>query len=360
MPKYFIFIEAMFFWPLFSHYFSVKLTPLLWNYESLNGGWYRLNDEYHSTFKSFKTIFNTDWSEFDMRFYFSIWQDILSATKTYFCFCGKYCPTTFYQDPKTEPSKIENLWLWLERNYFAATCSSPLGRVFKRHFAGMPSGIFCTQFFDSFYNGVMIITCLKALGHATPDDLFLKLMGDDALFGLLTTIPVTEWADFLERLSLEALRRFNARLSPTKSHVSLGIQGAKVLSYFNNNGLPFREDEDILAHLLHPKTLRDTPERLMARSIGLYYASCGNRRIRHVCKHIYDNLEEQGFQPSVKGLASLFDPIGIRLSDEDLAHFPSETEVISRLARPSFRDPDIQSRYWNREHFIFEAGIAQH
>jgi hypothetical protein len=360
MPKYFVFIEAMFFWPLFSHYFSVKKTPLLWNYESLNGGWYRLNDEYYSHFRSFKTIINTDWSEFDMRFYFSIWQDILDNTRSYFCFCGKYCPTTLYPDPKTDPQRINNLWTWLNTNYFSSTCSSPLGRVFKRLFAGMPSGIFCTQFFDSFYNGIMIVTCLTALGHTVNDDMFLKLMGDDALFGLLFSMPVSDWADFIDALSTEALRRFNARLSSTKSHISLGINGAKVLSYFNNNGFPYREDEDILSHLLHPKTLRDTPERLMARSIGLYYASCGSRRIRPVCKHIYDTLAHDGYSPSVKGLASLFDPTGIRLSDDDLLHFPTETEVLARLMRPSSRDPDIQARYWNREHFIFEAGIAQH
>jgi hypothetical protein len=360
MPKYFVFLEAMFFWPLFSHYFSVKHTPLLWNYESLNGGWYRLNDEYYSRYTKFKTIFNTDWSEFDMRFYFSIWQDLLDKVKTYFCFCGKYCPTTLYKNPRTDPTYFHNMWNWLNRNYFNATCSSPTGRVFRRLFAGMPSGIFCTQYFDSLYNGVMIVTCLLALGYAVDNTLLLKLMGDDALFGILESIPVTEWADFLERLSAEALRRFNARLSVDKTHVSLGIQGATVLSYRNWNGYPLRDDEDLLAHLLHPKSMRDTPSRLMARCIGIYYASGGSRKLRLVCKHIYDQLQNLGHKPSLKGLYSMFDPMSIHLSDEDLARFPSETEVISRLSRPSARNPDIQHRYCNRDHFIFEAGIAQH
>jgi hypothetical protein len=360
MPKYFIFIEAMFFWPLFSHYFTVKHTPLLWNYESLNGGWYRLNAEYYERYSSFKTLFNTDWSEFDMRFYFSIWQDILDKVKTFFCFCGRYCPTTLYPKAHTDPTRLHNLWSWLNRNYFAATCASPLGKVYRRLFAGMPSGIFCTQFFDSIYNGIMIVTCLRALGITITDDLLLKLMGDDALFGLLFSIPVLEWADFLEALRLEALKRFNARLSITKSKGSLGIQGATVLSYVNNNGYPTRDHEDLLAHLLHPKTMRDTPQRLMARAIGIYYASGGHRYFRAICKHIYDVLELQGYSPSVKGLASLYDPLGIRLTDDDLLRFPTETEVIARLLRPSRRDEDVQSKYWNRDHFIFESGLAPH
>jgi hypothetical protein len=360
VPKYFIFCEAMFFWPLFSHYFTVKDTPLLWNYESLNGGWSRLNTEYYAKYSNYKPVFNIDWSEYDMRVYFSMWQDILDKVKTYFCLCGKYCPTTLYPDPKTDPSRLHNLWNWLATGYFNMKCASPLGRVYQRTFAGMPSGIFCTQFFDSFYNGVMLICCLRALNHPIPEDFFMKLMGDDALFGLLINLPVSQWADFLELLSAEALRRFNSRLSTTKCKIAPSIQGASVLGYSNWNGWPLRDEEELLARLLHPKTLRDTPSRLMARCIGIYFASSGSKRIRHVTKHIYDELKHQGHVPTTKGLASLYDPIGIRLTDEDLQHFPSETEVIARLCRPSSRAPELQAAYWNRDHFIFEAGIAQH
>jgi len=360
VPKYLIFSEAMFFWPLFSHYFDTKKTPLLWNYESLNGGWHRLNAEYYANFSEYKPVFNTDWSEFDMRVYFSMWQDILDIVKTFFCFCGKYCPTTIYKDPKTNPTRLHNLWTWFTTGYFKMKCASPLGRVYQRLFAGMPSGIFCTQFFDSLYNGVIIVTCLHALGHPIPENFFLKLMGDDALFGLLINLPVSQWADFLEQFSAEALRRFNAKLSTSKCHTSPSIQGAAVLGYFNWNGWPKRNEEELLARLLHPKTLKDTPSRLMARCIGIYYASAGSNRIRNITKHIYDELQAQGHTPTLKGLFSMYDPLGIRLTAEDLLHFPTKTEVISRLCRPSRRDPTNQARYWNREHFTFEAGIAQH
>lgn len=358
VPKYFIFAEAMFFWPLFSHYFSVKETPLLWNYESLNGGWHRLNTEYYAKYREYKPVFNTDWSEFDMRVYFTVWQDIIDNVKGYFCFCGRYCPTSLYPNPKTDPMRIHLLWNWINNGYFNMKCASPLGKVYKRLFAGMPSGIFCTQFFDSFYNGILIVSCLSALGYSVPNDFFLKLMGDDALFGILEFIPVLGWADFLDALAAEALRRYNAKLSSSKVKSSAGIQGATVLGYTNNNGYPVRDPEELLARLYYPKTLRDTPPRLMARAIGIYFASAGSTKVRPVCKHIYDELKSLGYTPTVKGLASLYDPTGIRLTDEDLQHFPSETEVIARLLRPSHRNPVLQDAYWDRTHFNFEAGLA--
>jgi hypothetical protein len=359
VPKYFIFAEAMFFWPLFSHYFTVCKTPLLWNYESLNGGWCRLNAEYRSRFNDVFPVINSDWSEFDMRVYFSVWQDLIDAVKTYFCFCGRYCPAQPpYHDAKTDPARLERLWSWFTKGYFTMKCVSPLGHIFSRLWAGMPSGIFCTQFWDSIYNGLMIITCLHALGVDITDDFFLKLMGDDALFALVSLVPVTDLPDFMERFSEEAFRRFGSKLSAEKCKVSPSIHMAYVLGYANWNGWPIRDDVDLLAHLLHPKTMRDTPERLMARSIGIAHAAAGNKRIIRICKHIYDQLAYEGYKPTIKGLASMFDPLGIRLTPEDLMRFPSYEELIARISRPSFRSPEIQEQYWNRDHFLYEAGLA--
>jgi hypothetical protein len=359
VPKYCIFSEAMFFWPLFSHYHTHKRTPLLWNYESLNGGWHRLNAEYYSRKDQPTPLINIDWSMFDMYVYFSMWKDIIDRVKTYFCFCGSYCPAGEYDRPQTNPQRLHNLWDRITDMYFNFPCATTLGNVFKRMFAGMPSGIFCTQFYDSLYNGTMIVACLLALDIPVPDDLFIKLMGDDALFGILANLPVSAWADFLSAFAAEAKRRFNSNLSPTKCGMYLSIQGSKVLGYSNFNGWPSRPDEELLSRLLHPKSLRDTPGNLMARAIGIYYASCGSNKFRPICEHIFSELQSQGFQPSIKGLYALYDPIGIHLTEEDLAKFPSKTEVISRISGPSNRNPDLQSKYWDRYHFHFEAGIAE-
>jgi len=353
-----IFAEAMFFWPLFSAYFLGDYTPLLWNYETLNGGWYRLNDEWHTKFSSFKPVFNLDWSEYDMRVYFTMWSDCIDKVSTYFCFCGNYCPTRTYPHPRTSPHRIHNLWNWIKLAYFTSPCVTTLGRTFTRLFAGMPSGIFCTQFWDSFYNAVMVVTVLLALGETVSREHFIKLMGDDVLFGLLSNLPMEQWNPFLDRFAFEAHRRFGSKLSSTKCGVSATIHGASVLSYKNWNGYPLRSPELLLAQLLHPKSLRDTYPRLMARAIGIYYASAGSPKLRPICEHIYSELKFRGFEPHAEALFKLFDPQFIEQVQIPLDHFPSVTEVISRLSRPSVRNSDIQALYWNREHFTLPSGCS--
>jgi len=358
VPKPVIFAEAMFHWPLFSHYFTTGSSPLHWNYETLNGGMSRLNAEWYCRFQSFKPIFSLDWSEFDMHVYFDMWSDCRSRVSSYFCFCGSYCPTTLYPDPHTSPTRLIRLWNWIQTAYFDSPMISPLGNVFKRTFAGMPSGIFCTQFWDSFYNSVMVVTILLALGYEIDPDHFFKCMGDDVLFGLLVNMPIHQWADFLERFSLEAKRRFNSRLSATKCHVSKTINDCQILGYHNWNGWPTRPDQELLAALLNPKSLRDSPSQLMARSIGIYIASGGSPKFRTICKHIFDTLQYQGYSPDPAGLQKIFGLWDISLPDILLDHFPTQTEAWSRLTAPSVRNPELQARYWNTEHFLFDAGRA--
>lgn len=371
VPKYVIFAECMFFWPLFSNYFTKAETPLLWNYESLNGGWNRLNTEYWLKYRAYSPVFNLDWSEFDMRVYFTMWSDIFDRVETYFCFCGRYCPTLPvldehgsqlhppYSEPKTNPTRLRFLWNWIRYAYFNMVSVTTTGKIFKRLFAGMPSGIFCTQFFDSFYNAVMIVTCLLALGYKVDPNHFIKLMGDDALFGLLESIPLEHWSEFLDALAAEAMFRFNAKLSATKCGFSRNIQSATVLSYTNWNGWPTRSAEDVLAHLLHPKSLKDSAPRLMARCIGLYYASGANPRFRPIAEHIFSTLKAQGFSVRVVNLAEFMDPRGLGTYNIEVDNFPSPVECMSRLSRPSHRSEEIQSQYWDMSHFEFDAGLVR-
>lgn len=355
VPKPVIFAEAMFFWPLFSHYFSSPNSPLLWNYETLNGGWYRLNNEWHTKFKEFQPIFNLDWSEFDMRFYFDAWTDYRSRIKTYFDFSGIYAPTRTYPNARTDPSRLHRLWDWIGHAYFNMEAVTTLGKVFKRTFAGMPSGILCTQFFDSFDNAVKVVTILDSLGLVVRVDHFIKLMGDDVILGLLKMLPPHQWESFLEAFAAEAKRRFNMKLNYKKCGASQTINGAEVLSYRNHNGFPSRPIRPLLAQLLWPKSFNDTLPRLKARAIGIYYASAGDPIARAVCKDVYDYLDNLGIKSDRSGFTGLFDPNFARPLDVDLDTFPSKLEVICRLAGSSARRRDQQDIYWPREHFLDEA-----
>jgi len=202
----------------------------------------------------------------------------------------------------------------------------------------------------------MVVTCLLSLGIEIEPNHFIKLMGDDVLFGLLQTIPISKWAEFLEAFSAEAKWRFNSKLSPKKCGASNDINGASILSYTNWNGYPSRPIEQLLAQLLHPKSLRDTKPRLMARAVGIYYASAGDPRVRPICEHIYSTLEYEGFTPHGSTLEAMFDPNFVLGSQIPLDHFPSRTEVICRLAAPSVRNPELQAQYWPQDHFPLEAG----
>jgi len=258
----------------------------------------------------------------------------------------------------TNPSRLHSLWNWIGHAYFNSPSVTTLGRTFTRLYAGMPSGIFCTNFYDSIYNGVMVVTILLSLGIDVQPNHFIKLMGDDVLFGLLQNIPISHWAEFLEAFALEAKWRFNSKLSSTKCGTSNSINGASILSYTNWNGYPSRPIEPLLAQLLHPKTLRDTKPRLMARAVGIYYASAGDPRVRPICEHIYSTLEYEGYSPHKQAIEAMFDPNFVLGSEIPLDHFPSRTEVISRLLRPSVRSPELQKLYWPREHFSQEAGCS--
>jgi hypothetical protein len=352
VPKPVILAEAMFFWPLFSHYFTQSSTPLLWNYETLNGGWYRLNNEWYNQYHEFKPIINLDWSEFDMRFYFDAWTDYRANIKSYFDFSGVYARTRTYPHARTDPKKIERLWEWLGYAYFNMESVTTLGKVFRRNFAGMPSGILATQFFDSFDNGVKIVTILDTLGLVVRPHHFIKLMGDDALIGLLTMLPPYQWDSFLEAFAAEAKRRFNMKLNAKKCGISTTIEGASVLGYRNHNGYPSRPRDQLLAQLLWPKSFNDTLGRLKARSIGIYYASAGDPVVRLVCKDIFDYLHNSGIRSEKSGFTGLFDPNFARPFDVDLDHFPSKTEVSCRLAGHSARRCSQQDAYWPREHFL--------
>nr|UDL14372.1 MAG: putative RNA-dependent RNA polymerase [Partitiviridae sp.] len=359
-PKSLIFSEAMFLWPLFSNYFSNQTSPLLWNYETLKGGWLRLNDEYLTMYSQYRPVISFDWSEFDMRLYFTMWSDIREKVATYFCWCGRYHPTRTYPCAQTNPQKLKLLWNWTEHAYFDSLAVTTTGKLYQRMFAGMPSGIFGTQFYDSFYNAVMVVTTLASIGYEISPTHFLKTMGDDVISGLLKHIPEEDWPHFLQAFENEAKRRFNSSLNKKKSRITETIQGSTILSYDNWNGWPSRDLTKLLAQLLHPKSMRDTPPRLMARAIGIYYASAGDYRMRPICEYIFSELASQGYSPNPKGLNELFNPETSVYLEIDPTRFPSRTEVVSRLMSPSQRSQVIQDKYWHIPHFLVEAGANLH
>jgi len=368
VPKILIFAEAQFFWPLFQSYLNDGISPMLWGYETLNGGWLKLSTETQSHGLQANTWISLDWKEFDMRFYFSLHRKIRAKVRSYFNFNDGYIPSgTHYSESKmrheakiiestrTTPQseRLERLWNYTIDAVENSPSILPSGRVYTRKFAGLPSGVFTTQFIGSFYNGTITLTVLSEMGYSPLKDLFYKTMGDDIIFILLCLVPPKEHDDWLNLFTMIAKRRFNANVNIKKTKSGNGIHRASILSYTNIYGLPHRDGNALLAQLIYTKGFRDSPSRAMARAIGIAYA-CGpfNHDVYRCCNAVFNHFKLLGFSPNSKELdwmyrANLF---GNRQSIE-LNEFPTRIEVHKRLTQISTRSQKAIDKYWPSHHF---------
>lgn len=362
VPKPWILAHIMFFWPLFSYYKSNKgSSPLLWGYETFNGGWMRLN--YELMHKYMRTsILMIDWKRFDKYAQFSVLSDLFKVQRSYLDFSRGYMPTVDYPDTETDwttdkEQRLERLWQWTIDAFYETPVLLPDGRLFRRLHAGIPSGLYPTQYDDSQYNCVMLITILLAMDISVTRDMLIKLMGDDSLIRLLILIPPNQHQAFFEKMQYYASYYFASIISIDKSKISNTPNGAEVLSYVNHNGLPHRDPTALLAQLYHTKARKPTPGKTMASAIGIAYASCGfDRQVYYVCKDIYSYYFSLGIEPDPTGLTLALgdDPFGLRASDISLTHFPSQHEIQANLTALDFVSDSVE-RFWPTEHFLDAA-----
>jgi len=362
VPKLLILAEAMFFWPLFREYLNEGTSPMLWGYETLNGGWLKLSSEIHDSGLQAQTWGSLDWKEFDMRFYFSLHRRIRARWLEYFDFTNGYIPSgTHYSQEKmnyemkissstrtdSQPTRLLRLWNYIIDAVENSPSILPSGRVYTRKFAGQPSGIFTTQFGDSFYNAVMCLTVLSEMGYDI-STIFYKTMGDDILFILMCLVPPNEHQTWLSKFTEIAKRRFNSVVSIKKTKTGNGIHRANILSYINIYGLPYRDGNALLAQLIYTKGFRDSPSRSMARAIGIAYA-CGpfNHDVYRCCQAVYDKFHQLGYSPHHSELDWMIraNLIG-NYQQLDLSQFPDQIEVYRRLTQKPIRTEKAKLKYW--------------
>lgn len=359
VPKPWIIAQIMFFWPLFAHYKSFKgSSPLLWGYETFNGGWMRLNYELmHQYLRT--SILMIDWKNFDKHALFSVCSDIFPIQRSYLDFSRGYMPTVDYPDTATDwnaskEERLSNLYDWTISAFYDTPVLLPNGEVYLRLFRGIPSGLYTTQFLDSMYNCVMLITCLSALEIPISKDMIIKLMGDDSIIRLLVCIPPNQHEEFLTKLNDVADIYFKSKISIEKSKLSNTPNGAEVLSYTNHNGLPHRDPTALLAQFYHTKARKPTPGKTMAQAIGMAYASCGfDKQVYYVCKDIHAYYHSQGVDPDPAGLLFALgeDPFGLDPSGISLTHFPSLHEIQANLTALDYVSDSVE-KFWPSEHFL--------
>lgn len=357
--KAWIIAETMLYWELIAYYkLNPGTSPMLWGYETFTGGWMRLNAALFSGYvrNSYLTL---DWKRFDKRAYFSVIKRILLIVRTYLDFENGYLPNIQYPETSStwgyeKAIKLERLWLWTLENLFNASIVLPDGRMYKRRYAGIPSGLFTTQLLDSWYNYVMLATILSAMG-IDPKQSIIKVQGDDSIIRLAVLIPPSSHEAFLLRMEELADYYFKSVISLDKSEINNTLQGCEVLSYRNNNGLPFRDEILMLAQFYHTKARNPTPEITMAQAIGFAYAAAGNhRRVHALLEDIYLYYAKQGFTPNPAGLTIVFgdSPDNPQLPFT-LEHFPTMSEVRKFYLNTSYINEEQNGRTWPTSYFLY-------
>lgn len=355
--KPWIIADTMFYWEYLAW---VKInpgtTPMLWGYETFTGGWFRLNARLFDGLlrKSYLTL---DWSRFDKKAYFPLIKRIMLVVRSFLTFEEGYVPTIAAPNhPQWDESKalrLERLWLWTLENMFTAPIILPDGRMYRRHFAGIPSGLFITQLLDSWYNYTMLATLLSALGF-DPKQCIILVQGDDSIIRLTTLIPHEVHGKFMNKLVELALSYFNATINVKKSDLRNTLNGCEVLSYRNHNGLPHRDEITMLAQFYHTKARDPTPEITMAQAIGFAYASCANhKRVMWVLKDIYDYYKSKGCQPNRAGLTLTFgESPDLLLPEIPLDHFPTKQEITRYFTSTDYINEAQNARTWPRTLFL--------
>jgi len=344
--------ECMFSYPLFREYLDSGLSPLLWNYETLNGGWTRLRSELLPTLPRVYFVFSGDWSQFDHRVLFELMNIIYIADMSYYHF-DEYQPTEDFPYATVNPQKLINLYIWLIYATFSSPLLMPDNKLIMRTFAALASGMFRTQYMDSKINGIMLLTIFSDAGFYIDSKHMLKLMGDDNFAIVWTWLPVSSRQALFDFLSERALTRFGAVLSVDASEFHDSLDFVELLGYRNFCGHAYRDPLKLLAQLLYPESNSFKLSSLMARTIGITYADLGrNSRLERVCHDIYDYLKLQGIRPQRRTLMHMFDRNVVHSLDIQTDHFPSRLEIQKHLTIPKSRSPTEQDRYWPSQFFI--------
>jgi len=352
--------ELMFIWPLQVHLLLMKGSKsfMLWGFETLLGGWYRLRGFFNQHAPRHELVATLDWSGFDRYARHTCIRDIHThILRPIFDFSNGYHPTIVNQTYQDKPDqlpiseKLENLWNWMTDTVLTIPLLMPDGTLYEFQHSGIFSGYFQTQILDSLYNMVMIFTILSRMGFDL-DKVIIKVQGDDSIFMLLCCFILIA-NSFLTIFKHYASYYFGAILSERKSEIRPSLEGAEVLRYRNHNGIPYRDELQLLAQLRHPE--RSTrPEDVAARCVGIAYAACGQLpRTYLICEDIYKYLtEKHGIVPNQRELDFMFryldeeSPTSVKMQ---ASRFPSLFETLSHLMDLS---QPLANHHWPREFFI--------
>nr|ATS94404.1 RNA-dependent RNA polymerase [Erysiphe necator partitivirus 3] len=357
VPKLLLMAENMFIWNLQKEYLNQKIqSPMLWGFETFKGGWLKIWNRMYA--RKCSTFLSADWSGFDRFALFECIDDIHRMWRNWFDF-SKYEPTQAISGPPgiqlsypnsiTNQTKIERLWNWMCYSSKYTPIKGQSGQLYQWQYNGIASGYQQTQLIGSFVNCIYMLTCLSELGINIESENFqILVQGDDSLTGFPEIIQQNDIPNFLLRLAKVAKSRFNANLSVTKTTAGESLNNVEVLSYSNTNGIAFRDEAELLAHLLYPERFQ-TLEATASCCIGIAYASMGcSKYVYDTCHDAYSFITTQfKIEPDFNYLQDFFRVRGSPLTDDvHIPRFPTRDECFLQNFEVRHRSESEKQRLW--------------
>ena len=318
--------------------------------------------------RSYSTFFSLDWSSYDQRLprvitdvYYSDFLRRLIVINHGYQPTYEY-PTYPDLDEHKLYERMNNLLYFLHSWYNNMTFVLPDGYAYRRTYCGVPSGLYNTQYLDSFGNLFLIIDAMIEFGFTSYeiDDFILLVLGDDNTG--MTIIPIDRISKFIEFLEKYALERYNMVLSSTKSVLTSLRSKIETLGYQCNYGNPKRDIFKLVAQLCFPENGLK-PHTMAARAVGIAYAAAGQDTMFHsFCQDVY-NIYRLDYKPDAR--ANLYFQRQVLQNLEDgmpdlttpiVPPFPSLYEV--REMYSSYKGPLSFAPKWNESHFIHDPDVT--
>jgi hypothetical protein len=347
----------MFLWPYIAYLKRMDSTksPMLWKFETNLGGWLRLNYLLMQNYLSCSFIM-LDKSKFDKYYYFQIQDDIDEMIYSFINFDEGYLPTNVYPtDRQWSPLKanrLRRLYRYLCYSFRNTPIATPDGKLYRRKFANMPSGVYNVQLYDTIYFAITDTCVLLHMGFRLKQIILRKGQGDDIITKLGIIIPPNEHQAFLSQYSAIDHELFGSTVKPEKSDIKNTPQGCKVLGYTNNNGFPERDSLELLSNLYHPKSRRASESITMSIAVGIAYASFyHDKRVYNVCKDTFDYYASQGFTLSIPWLQRHYAYTGLDFSNLSSDAFPTPEDILSPLFSFDFAQCKNDEKFFPMSHF---------
>jgi hypothetical protein len=366
VDEMFILIEVMLTFPLLV---MARLPDccIMYGLETIRGAMNHI--DYVANFYS--SYFTFDWSAFDQRvprvltdLYYTDFLESLIVINAGYQPTWEY-PT--YPDLTEDGmfTRMDNLLYFLRIWFQNMTFVTADGYAYRRTVAGIPSGLFNTQYLDSFVNLYLIIDALCEFGCTDEeiDAILLFVMGDDNS-GLThwTLERLHSFADFFEKY---AFSKYNMVLSKTKSVLTELRSKIELLSYQCNFGMAKRAIPKLVAQLCYPE--RGPKDKYTSyRAIGMAYAAAGQDPTFHeFCHDVYHMFKPFAVPLDEEKVLVLKTYLPGYLKSPDMtetldvsffAEFPSIDKI--RSVYRVYQGPLRYDPKWNFAHFMLAPHVS--